>query len=302
MEEVLVSIVCNTHNDEKYIETAIKSFLMQETTFKFEILIHDDASGDNTTNIIKKYEKCYPELIFPIYQNENKYSKYEDITLNYQTSRAKGKYIALCQGDDFWVDKSKLQKQFNILENHPEYKACANGAVCLGANDLIFKYFIAPSYKNDILNVKDVILGDGGYLATNSLFLRKEVYKNINKYGTPSHIDDYQLQLEASYPNGIYYLNDLMSVYRFNADDSWSTDLRKTSQKELLDSKIKILETFNSLTDNKYSKYIEEKKKIDFGHDYKYKLIKNFKYHFINKYYLKKLDNVYSFIKEKDFK
>jgi glycosyltransferase involved in cell wall biosynthesis len=123
--EPLVSVCCITYNHEKYIREAIEGFLMQETSFPIEILIHDDASTDKTADIIREYEAKYPNIIKPIYQTENQYSKGVGISATYQWPRAKGKYIALCEGDDYWTDPLKLQKQVDFLEANPEY-----GMVC----------------------------------------------------------------------------------------------------------------------------------------------------------------------------
>ena len=117
----LVSICCITYNHVSYIMEAIDSFLMQETTFPFEILIHDDASTDGTTDIIIDYANKYPKIIRTIIQTENQYSKGGLINPRFVFPKARGKYIALCEGDDYWTDKTKLQKQVNFLENNPDY-------------------------------------------------------------------------------------------------------------------------------------------------------------------------------------
>ncbi len=115
-----VSICCITYNHEKYIRDAIEGFLNQKTNFPFEVLIHDDASTDGTANIIREYEAKYPQIIKPIYQTENQYSKGIDVSI-FNYSRAKGKYIALCEGDDYWTDPYKLQKQVDFLEKNPDF-------------------------------------------------------------------------------------------------------------------------------------------------------------------------------------
>jgi len=117
----LVSISCITYNHENYIRDTIEGFLMQKTNFNFEVLIHDDASTDYTAEIIREYEKKYPDIIKPIYQKENQYSKGVKISPKIQYPRAKGKYIAGCEGDDYWTDSYKLQKQVDFLEANPEY-------------------------------------------------------------------------------------------------------------------------------------------------------------------------------------
>ncbi len=117
----MVSVCCITYNHEKYIEQALDGVLMQETTFPFELIVHDDASTDRTPKILQKYAEKYPEIIRIILQAENQFSKAGLITLRFVFPRARGKYIALCEGDDFWVDKMKLDKQVRFLEENPEY-------------------------------------------------------------------------------------------------------------------------------------------------------------------------------------
>jgi len=125
-KEPLVSICCLTFNHAKFVRQCIDGFLMQETTFPIEILVHDDASTDGTEEILREYETRYPDFFFPLYEKENKYSNgYRgrmDIVFNY--SRARGKYIASCEGDDYWTDPLKLQKQVDFMESHPEYSIC----------------------------------------------------------------------------------------------------------------------------------------------------------------------------------
>ena len=112
----LVSISCITYNHEPYIVQALNGFLMQKTSFPFEVLIHDDASTDRTADIIREYEKKFPKIIKPIYQKENQYSKgNRAILASFVYPRAKGKYIALCEGDDYWIDENKLQQQYEDL-------------------------------------------------------------------------------------------------------------------------------------------------------------------------------------------
>ena len=122
-KKIMVSICCITYNQEQYIAQTIESFLMQKVDFKYEILINDDASTDRTADIIREYEKKYPDIIKPIYQSINQYSR--GITnpsgaFNYP--RASGKYIAMCEGDDYWTDIYKLKKQVDFLENHKIFR------------------------------------------------------------------------------------------------------------------------------------------------------------------------------------
>ncbi len=125
-EQIMVSVFCATYNHEKYIRKCLDGFIMQKTNFKFEVLVHDDASTDKTADIIREYEEKYPDIIKPIYQTENQYSKGVQIGVTFQYPRAKGKYIAFCEGDDYWCDENKLQRQFDIMESHPECSICVH--------------------------------------------------------------------------------------------------------------------------------------------------------------------------------
>lgn len=117
----LVSICCITYNHQSYLREAVDGFLMQETDFPFEIIIHDDASQDGTTDIVNTYAEHFPDIIKTIIQTENQYSKGGLINPRFVFPKARGRYIALCEGDDYWTDKTKLQKQVDFLEKNPEY-------------------------------------------------------------------------------------------------------------------------------------------------------------------------------------
>lgn len=117
----IVSIICHAYNHEEFIKNAIEGFLIQETDFLYEIIIHDDASTDSTKQIIESYVNKFPDKFVPIYQTENQFSKKKSISANFTYPKAKGKYISLCEGDDFWTDKYKLQKQVDFLEKNPDY-------------------------------------------------------------------------------------------------------------------------------------------------------------------------------------
>lgn len=121
----LVSICCLTFNHAPFIAECLDGFLMQQTSFPVEILIHDDASTDGTAEIVKSYAEKHPGLIFPLFEQENMYSQGFASKMDlFNYRRAKGKYIAYCEGDDYWTDPLKLQKQVDFLEAHPEYSCC----------------------------------------------------------------------------------------------------------------------------------------------------------------------------------
>ena len=128
-QNMMVSVICNTYNHGPYVRDALEGFVTQQTNFPFEVLVHDDASTDNTADIIREYEAKYPEIIKPIYQTENQYSQKVRIDRTFQIPRITGKYVAVCEGDDYWTDPMKLQKQVDFLESHPDYSLCACSTV-----------------------------------------------------------------------------------------------------------------------------------------------------------------------------
>ena len=122
--QTLLSIICTAYNQEKYIKQALDGFVSQKTNFKFQVIIHDDASTDKTAEIIKEYQKKYPDIIKPIFQTENQYSKGISISKNILFPLVNSKYVAICEGDDYWTDPYKLQKQVDFLEANPDYSIC----------------------------------------------------------------------------------------------------------------------------------------------------------------------------------
>jgi len=138
-DKPIVTVLCTTYNHEKYIEDAIEGFLIQETDFPFEIIIHDDASTDKTAQIVREYEVKYPLLIKGIYQTKNRWSQgLKNAEVVYPMS--KGEYIALCEGDDYWTDPQKLQIQKDFLDNNQDYVICYTGVEAFNENGIIYSY------------------------------------------------------------------------------------------------------------------------------------------------------------------
>lgn len=215
MSKIKVSILCLTYNHEKYIKKCIDSFLMQETKFEFEILIHDDASTDGTQEIIKNYKKMYPKIIKPIYQKENQFSKGVRPTVKYQLPRVKGEYIALCEGDDYWTDTSKLQRQVDFLDKHKDYSLCFH-PVCIMHEGGEVKETIFPDGKPE-LSIRALLRGN--YIQTNSVMYRRQGYKN---FATDVMPGDWYMHLYHAQFGKIGYINKVMSVYRRHSGGLWS--------------------------------------------------------------------------------
>ncbi len=214
----IVSVACITYNHAKYIREAIESFLMQKTNFSYEILIHDDASTDGTDQIIKEYELKYPNLIFPTYQSENQFSKgVRRIHATFVFPKCRGKYIALCEGDDYWTDPLKLQKQCEYLETNPEFGLVFTDADYLYErnNQLIRAYdktFRRHLPTGDVLND---LLYDNPYKTCTALFRTclTDDYNRlvINKNFT---MGDYPLWLIIAGKAKVGYMGESTAVYR----------------------------------------------------------------------------------------
>jgi hypothetical protein len=123
--EPVVSIICTAYNHERYIESAIRGFLSQDCPFPFEILIHDDASKDGTQRIVRDWQQRYPDLIFPVLQTQNQWSRGVR-PFELLLARARGEFVATCEGDDYWVDPAKLSRQVGFLQEHPEFSCSAH--------------------------------------------------------------------------------------------------------------------------------------------------------------------------------
>ena len=188
---------------------------MQKTNFRFEVLIHDDASTDNTANIIREYEARYPDIIKPIYQKENQYSKGVKIGQTYLYPNAKGKYIAECEGDDYWTDPLKLQKQVEILEMHPEY-----GCVYT-AYETVDIYGNKCKYNEAVRNMRRSFTGDvfrellnDNFIQTLTCLFRAHLWDTFVAECPFSY--DYPLFLNLAVQSQFYYLEDVTGVYRIN--------------------------------------------------------------------------------------
>ena len=124
----LVSIRCLVYNHEPFLRECLDGFVMQKTTFPFEAIVHDDASTDGSAAIIREYAEKYPDIIKPIYETENQWAKGTISKTMDAAMHPNSKYIALCEGDDYWTDPDKLQLQVDFLENHPDYTMCFHRA------------------------------------------------------------------------------------------------------------------------------------------------------------------------------
>lgn len=245
----LVSILCPTYNHVNYISDTLNGFLIQETDFPFEIIINDDASTDGTTEIVKKYAEVYPNIIIPIIQDENQWSKgVRPRTVLHP--KARGKYIAICEGDDYWLDKHKIAKQLSVLESDENTVMAYHHAICIDENGLVV----------------------GSHKASENGYLRKELKKSpiIPTLTRLYRNKDYPWLKEASLPiagdivqttylsrfGGARFVDEIIpSVYRQHEGGVWSQQSNINKTRTSIDALLFIAERYESESDTEGKLY-----------------------------------------------
>lgn len=214
--EIKVTVICVIYNQEKYLQKCLDGFAEQKTDFPFEVILHDDASTDKSVEIINRYCEEYPEIFVPILQKANQYSRKIPFFKRLM-DEAKGEYIALCEGDDYWCDPYKLQKQYDYMKNHPECSMCVHNTIIHNLNGA------APDRKFwgqntpvewDFLNERQIF--NQWVVHYSSYFIRNDYDILPDQWSLFFWARDY-VMLTVAYANGrIGVLNDVMSVYNFN--------------------------------------------------------------------------------------
>lgn len=216
MGDILVSIRCITYNHAPYIRQCLDGFVMQKANFRFEAIVHDDASTDGTADIVREYAEKYPEIIKPIFQTENQYSK-RDGTIRRALNAAmspSSKYVAMCEGDDYWTDPYKLQKQVDFMEGHPEYSMCFHNAMEHWENGQVPD---APFAKLEDRDYTGEEIYENWIVPTASVVFRRNALtsKYEERRKNPAIIfGDIILFLSLAEEGKVHAFKEMMSVYR----------------------------------------------------------------------------------------
>lgn len=255
--EIIVSVYSKVYNHEPYIRSALEGFISQKTNFKFEVIVHDDASTDNSAKIIKEYAEKYPDIIKPIFQTENQYSKKISILKTFIIPKIKGKYVATCEGDDYWISCHKLQKQVDFLEHNPDYVACTHNTIMLKKK--IFFYKKRMFSKGD----RDLYISSflkSGY-HTSSLMYRREYLFNRPDFTTKQPgVGDFPLAIYLALSGKIKFFDENMSLYRYSTPGSWSSEQKNDLGKQILNTKnaINMLKAANEWSEYQHDKPIKD--------------------------------------------
>lgn len=216
----LVSICCITYNHEKFIRAALDGFLIQQTSFPIEIVIHDDASNDNTTSILREYQEKHPHLIKMILQTENQYSKRGFGFMSDLFAQSQGKYIALCEGDDYWTDPLKLQKQVDFLESNPDFAICFH-KVKIEEEGQLKDDYITGGNPPTISSIVD--LAKGNYIHTPSCVFRNNTSKILGANFSDSPLGDYYINMMNAQYGNIFCIDEVMAIYRVHSSSTFSS-------------------------------------------------------------------------------
>ena len=217
-----VIILCTAYNHKKFIRQALDGFVMQKTNFPFEVIVHDDASTDGTAEIIKEYEKKYPKIIKPIYQSKNQFSQGKDILIDCMFDYIQGEYVAINEGDDYWIDENKLQRQVDFLDANPDFTICFHPVkVVWDNNSQPESVFPSPKYRynKETFTLEDLLKHN--FIQTNSVMYRWKLTKEMWPQKRILPCDWLWHLLHAKYGK-IGFLPQVMSVYRRNQGGIWT--------------------------------------------------------------------------------
>lgn len=246
-----VTIVCMVYNHEAYLRECFEGFVMQKTTFPIEILVNDDCSPDGSANVMREYEEKYPELFHCIYQKENQYSKGKMAWWEVLFPMAKGDYIAICEGDDYWIDPYKLQKQVDFMEQHSDFVACFHNARVQYKDKVsLFNVLNESHYPTT-----EDLIKRRWFIATPTLLFRNVLQEYPDWRGGIIN-GDYLLELLLAREGRFFYMDDVMAVYR--QDGLGMSAVLQKDAVNMVDRLINLLGKMKPMYDGKYASAFEE--------------------------------------------
>lgn len=244
----VVSILCATYNHESFIEQCLESFLMQETTFPVEIIVHDDASTDRTNEVLRAYQESYPHIFRLILQNENQMSQGKRI-LPVLIGHATGRYCAICEGDDYWTSPHKLQRQVDFLDSHPECCGSFHNVLVVHDEDPeCSRQYHSPEFSKPFFDLKD--LARSNCIPTCSTVYRTGLFGEFPDWFMGMPMADWPLHI-LNVQHGPYaYIEEPLAVYRVHGGGIWSLK----SRLEILNRTIRAVHIINNHLEDRFSR------------------------------------------------
>lgn len=260
-KNTLVTIWCTSYNFGMYLKSAFDSFLMQETSFGYKVFVYDDASTDNSAEIIRDYIDRFPELFDAYLSPVNLYKTPERQELfdKLRKTKCHGKYIAYCEGDDYWTDPYKLQKQISFMEENPEVVLTGHASQIDNCETGVMESF-HPMDHSGYMSPSDVIMPEIGILHTASTIYRKDIAVFDSDFPR-ADVGDYPSMLHALSKGLIYYFDDEMSVYRYRHAGSWSSATEKNpkSFSSHVLTMVRFLDKYDCYTSYKFHEHIKRR-------------------------------------------
>lgn len=222
-----VSICVISYNQEQYIKDCIESLVAQQADFEFEVVIRDDASSDNTPLILNKLSAQYPQVRV-LDGSVNLGMNKNILTV---LAATKGEFIAFCEGDDYWIDVKKIQKQVDLFNQHPDLNMCCHPALVLKKDTLTSKQLGRHAANTTVIPLRDILKRDGSCIATPSIMIRRSVVERLPTWFAQAPFGDYYLQAYGAFSMGCLYSPEPMAVYRQNSAGSWSEQMKNPHKK-----------------------------------------------------------------------
>lgn len=262
---ILVSIVCTTYNHERFIADALNGFVRQRTSFRYEVVVGDDCSTDGTASIVRDFASRYPSLFDPVFHSENQHSQGKSV-LEPLIRRARGKYVAICEGDDYWSDPDKLNKQISYMEGHPSCSFCFTNARKLDCRTgrLLDPPMLPATSLDQAILERSHDLGTREMLGisfppTASFVFRKSCWERRPIFPKGTFTGDRYLQLVLTEGGYAHYLDEVTCVYRVGNPDSmmgmWSRSRGLLA--DAIRGYLRLYEEFDRYTEGRYSDAIE---------------------------------------------
>lgn len=269
MADIAVSVLCPVYNHAKYLRKCLDGFVLQKTNFPFEVIVHDDASTDGSAEIIREYEQNYPDLIRPIYQSQNQRSQNISYFRTFLYPAVRGKYFAICEGDDYWSDYEKLQRQFDALESHPECSFSTHIVRTIAEDGQVLSSTIPNvlRFQEGVLKSDDLrtrMFSEEFYpFQTTSYFFRSDLLQYISSGASEFLLQcpalDYGWILSSLVLGDCYFVNREMSCYRRNSTGSWSNRQKKKKNHSIFQQRVaNSLHCYDKLTDGHFHDLIEK--------------------------------------------
>lgn len=230
---------------------------MQKTSFPYIAIVHDDASTDGSADIIREYAEKYPDIIKPIFESENQYSKGVGVLRRIMmeaSARSGSKYIAICEGDDFWNDPQKLQKQVDYMESHPDcYMTGCDVHVLTNTGEVEGSARFPASRR---LSTYEAIT-KAGYVYTVGMVYRRDLFEGCYDIMAQCHVGDYPRQIAAALKGHIYVFGEKMATYRFSMGNSWTATLKQNvnvaKKLKAWQSELDMLDGMNRFSKGRYA-------------------------------------------------